>query len=197
METPHTDGQVIAYSAVEGAATTPLIYYINGIQTDGAGHARAAYVLSALTERVVHGVYNQTAGLGKIGLVRDLLQCLTDWGDGFLSKLAEASNGALNSAVNQVTGFVRRKFGMEPSQPVNVAGTFRKQIPVGLREAFLERYLDLNNRATAALFREMREHRGERMLLIAHSQGNLITADALWAMVIAYGEETVSEMRVY
>src|SRR5262245_35694628 len=120
MDKPRTDGQVIAYSAVLPSIDTPRIYYINGIQTDDMTPARSAYVLSALTERVVFGVYNATAGLGKVGLVRDLLQCVTDWGDGFMAKLAEASNGALSTAVNRVTSFVRGTFGMEEAAPINI-----------------------------------------------------------------------------
>src|SRR5262249_12423539 len=33
--------------------------------------------------------------------------------------------------------------------------------------------------------------------MVAHSQGNLITAEALWAMVMAYGEGSLANMLIY
>jgi hypothetical protein len=38
---------------------------------------------------------------------------------------------------------------------------------------------------------------GQKQVIIAHSQGNLITADALWAMVLAFGEDSLAAMQVY
>ena len=62
-------------------------------------HAKTATTLSLLTERVVHGVYNATAGKGA-GIILDLLQCGADWTDIFLSKLSEWGNIGVNRAIN-------------------------------------------------------------------------------------------------
>jgi hypothetical protein len=54
-----------------------------------------------------------------------------------------------------------------------------------------------NNRATHALFNQLEQNLGQRQWLIAHSQGNLIVADALWAISIAFGDEALADMRVF
>jgi|GEM_PF-3405694 len=193
---PVSNGQVIDYAAVVPSNSTPRIYYVNGIQTDGADHAKTAYTLSVLTEHVVHGVYNATAGKG-IGIIIDLLQCGADWVDVFLSKLAEIGNIGLSAAVDAVVSFVRGKQGLPPKDPASVADAIRQKIPQADRVAFIENCLRTYNRATASLFQQLRTHLGERQIIVAHSQGNLITADALWSMVIAFGEMSLSTMQVY
>jgi hypothetical protein len=196
MIIPSIDGQVLSYSAVVPPNPMPRIYYVNGIQTDAEGHARSATALSILTERVVNGVYNASAGKGA-GIVVDLLQCGADWADVFLSKLAEVGNSGLNRAINGVVGWVREKTGRAPADPVNAADAIRRRIPERHRVAFIERCVSMYNPATASLFRELRGNLGERQVIVAHSQGNLITADALWSMVIAYGEGSLANMQVY
>jgi hypothetical protein len=196
MNLPTTDGEVLAYQAVTPPGTTARIYYVNGIQTDAEGHAQTATALSILTEHVVQGVYNATAGKGA-GIVLDLLQCGADWADVFLSKLAELGNLGINRAVNGAIDFVRAKLGRPQADPVNVAGLIRDRVPERHRVAFIEGCVALYNKATASLFRELRTYRGDRQVIIAHSQGNLITADALWSMVLAYGETSLADMQVY
>ncbi len=196
IPTPKTDGQVSEYAAVLPPNSMPRIYYVNGIQTDGMGHAKTAYALSVLTEHVIYGVYNATAGKGA-GIVLDLLQCGADWMDIFLSKLAEIGNRGISGAVDAIVNFVRSKKGLPPRDPTSVADAIRQKVPEGLRVAFIERCVGLYNKATASLFQQLRTHVGQKQIIIAHSQGNLITADALWSMVIAYGELSLANMRVY
>ncbi|MCI0640767.1 MAG: hypothetical protein L0Y72_00220 [Gemmataceae bacterium] len=196
MNQPNTDGQVLQYAAVSPPVTLPRIYYVNGIQTEAQTHAQTATSLSILTERVVFGVYNQSAGKGA-GILVDLLQCGADWTDIFLSKLAELGNLGINHVINGVRDYVRGKLGQPPADPVNVAESIRKRIPERHRVAFIEGCVATYNKATAALFRELRTNVGHKQIIIAHSQGNLITADALWSIVIAYGEESLSNMQVY
>jgi hypothetical protein len=197
VDVPKSDGAVIAYRAVDPALATPRIYYVNGIQTDGPGHARAATVLSTLTEHVVYGVYNATGGLGPVGMVTDLLQCAFDWSDVFLSKLSEIGNLSVNKAVNGLAGYFRQKRGLAPPDPFNLAEEIRRRVPEQRRVEFIEWCVARYNRATASLFRQLYTHAGEKQLIVAHSQGNLITADALWSMVIAYGERSLERMQVY
>jgi hypothetical protein len=196
MNIPTSNGQVLEYQTVMPPNTVPRIYYVNGIQTDAETHAKTATALSLLTERVVHGVYNATAGIGA-GIAVDLLQCGADWGDIFLSKLAEIGNSRVNRVVNGVIRFVRDKLGSPQDDPVNVADLVRQRIPEQDRVALIEGCVSIYNKATASLFRELRTNLAQRQIIIAHSQGNLITADALWSMVIAYGEQSLANMQVY
>src|SRR5262245_17800740 len=121
---PTSDGEVNDFAAVLPPNAVPRIYYVNGIQTDGKGHAQTATALSVLTEHVVTGVYNATAGKGA-GIVLDLLQCGADWADVFLSKLAELGNSAVSRAVDSVVNFVRSKRGLPPREPTSVADAIR------------------------------------------------------------------------
>jgi len=175
----------------------PLLYYVNGIQTGSDDHIRSAEAMSQITERVVRGVYNATAGKGKVGMVLDLLQCADDWVDGFSSKLAEIGAGHVNGLINKTLNDVRKLFRRAPMDPVNVPGWIRSKIPERVRVALLEAHLKSYNLATASLFHELSTHRDRDLWIIAHSQGNLIAADALWAMVTAYGETSLTYLDVY
>ena len=193
---PTTNGQIMEYAAVLPPNAAPRIYYVNGIQTDGPGHAKTAYALSVLTEHVVYGVFNATAGIGA-GIIVDLLQCGADWMDIFLSKLAEIGNIGVSAAVDVIVNFVRSKQGLPPRDPVSVADAIRQKVPEAQRVAFIEGCLGTYNKATVSLFQQLRAHIGQKQMIVAHSQGNLITADALWSMVIAYGESSLADMQVY
>jgi hypothetical protein len=197
MIIPTTDGQVVRYQAVHAAPATPRVYYVNGIQTDGVTHAKTTTLLSILTERKVFGVYNATAGKGVAGMAEDLAQCLKDWGDSFGSKLAEMGNWAFNGVANRFLHFVNGQLGRPAANPVNLAGSIRERIPEGWRVYLIETWLGTHNAATASLFRQLRIHRGQFQFIVAHSQGNLITCAALWAMVFAFGEASLARLRVY
>jgi hypothetical protein len=193
---PETNGQVTEYAAVLPPNSVPRNYYVNGIQTDGETHAKTTFALSLLTEHVVNGVYNATAGKGA-GIVLDLLQCGADWTDIFLSKIAEIGNLGVSGAVDSVINYVRGRRGLAPKDPGSVADAIRQRIPQDKRIAFIERCLAMYNKATASLFRQLHANLDQQQMIIAHSQGNLITADALWSMVMAFGESSLASMRVY
>ena len=198
---PTFDGQVLKYAANPGYGDVPRVYFVNGIQTDATGHAAAAMELSQITERAVYGVFNATGGIGAKGMVQDLLQCGGDWLDSVSSQIAEWGNQGMNKIVNGVRDGVRSFFGSKPtgstSSPVNVAQEFRDRVPEKYRIAFLDKYLEQANKATASLFYQLRMNRGRTQHIVAHSQGNLVTCNAVWAMVIAYGEKSLSHVRVY
>lgn len=193
---PTKNGQLSEYTAVLPPNSAPRIYYVNGIQTNGQDHAKTAYALSILTEHTVYGVFNATAGKGA-GIILDLLQCGADWTDILLSKIAEIGNIGVSAAVDAIVNLVRGKQGVHTRDPGSVADAIRQKIPQDTRVAFIERCLGTYNRATASLFRQLLTHLGQKQIIIAHSQGNLITADALWSMVIAFGENSLANLRVY
>jgi hypothetical protein len=192
MNAPTFDGQVMTFQEAQPARCAARIYFVNGVRTDGATHARTARLISTLTEHVVHGVYNATNGT-----VVDFLQCLKDWADSVSAKLLEKFNGHVNQQAGELWNSLRRSAGLPTSDPVNVAAAIRKRIPQPVRVAVLEWYLSRVNRATASLFRQLWTHRAQRQFIVAHSQGNLITANALWSMVIAFGEASLSNMEVF
>jgi hypothetical protein len=212
---PKFDGELRLYRAPECRhPNVPRIYYVNGINTSADEHAAAAVALSKITERGVYGVYNQSAGAGtKLGMAEDLLQCVADWASSATSKMMEWGNLAVNAAVNTARDvasglgkFVRYHFGNgeavkdqsdSSKEHFNAAEVFRRTIPEETRVSLMERKLSVYNKATASLFRQLRRHRSGRQFIVAHSQGNLITCDALWAMVIVFGEDSLGKMKVY
>ena len=196
MKVPMSDGEVTAYQEEGGFSATPRIYYVNGIQTTGSSHATTARVLSILTEHTIIGVYNKTAGM-VVGLPGDLLHCLADWADGVKGKLMEKADPILNSALNGVKGFFHKRLGIGGGDPIDLAHSLRGMVPPHVRVALIENYLATSNRATASLFAELSRNLGGPQWIVAHSQGNLITANALWAMVIAHGESSLENMKVY
>lgn len=196
---PAADGHVTTYSAMSTFATSPRILYVNGIQTSGQAHADTVKNLSIVTERQVIGIFNQSTGVGQVkGFAGDLFQCLTDWGSIAGTKLVELTNLGLNTILTGARDFVKKKLGMTPSSdPVNLAGAVREAIPESSRLKIVEARLKVFNKATASLFSELKNFRNQKQLIVAHSQGNLIVSDALWAMVIVYGEDSLAHMQVY
>jgi hypothetical protein len=210
---PKADGEVNTYVLAGLTADDPIIYYVNGIQTGGKEHAETAATLAMIAERPVVGVYNASGGAGTPkGFAIDLAQCLGDWASSTGNKLLEWGNLGVNKVVDAVRDgahhagqFAKHPFGgggpkpPPPSQtdPFNAADHVRKLVAEDKRVKLIEWKLEKYNRATASLFRQLREHKGRRQWVVAHSQGNLVTCDALWAMVLAYGEESLGNMKVY
>ncbi len=194
MSAPSNDGQVQVYRDPAVRHELPRILYINGIQTTGESHELTALVLSQVTQRPVTGIYNRTAGQGKVkGFVFDFLQCGGDWVNSFGSQVGEFGFDAVNSAINHV----RKLTGGSGGNPADVGKSLRAKVPRDKLVRFLEGYLGTTNKASAALFSELNVHLGSRQLIVAHSQGNLVTASALWALQTAHGDSAFSQLQVY
>lgn len=223
MTTPSSDGQILRYLAGPDRGPDPRIYYVNGIRVMPDGHAKEATMLSFHAERTVYGVYNMTgkeqvrrlgadgkiAVLQEVGSIVDLLQCGTDWLTSFTSQLAESGTGLLNKGqtairdgTSNVIGFVNDKTGANlrvPSKenPVDVAAKIRSKLSPLQREKLVKMMAALTNPAAVMLFEALNTHKSERQWIVAHSQGNLVAADALWMLSIAHGDETLSNIRVF
>lgn len=166
---PSGDGELNVYNLTQSVAFVPKIYYVNGIRVLGRDHAITASLLSLLTERPIHGIYNRTAG-SISGLVFDLAQSGLDY---LQNAGARAGSKGLtpnrNYSDQEIEGVIR--------------DVFRKSI--------------VWNQATATLFRNLVRGRKSPQIVIAHSQGNLITSNALFLMERVLGSGSLSNVRVY
>ena len=203
MPIPSFDGQVLRFDPPAAAvANVPRIYYVNGIRTSAEQHAKTAEMMAMITQRPVYGVYN----LSQLGGAVDFAQCIADWLSNTGGKVTELAAVGANKVVSGVANAaqtswheIKKFFGSDDPAPVPVnalAGKL-KLVPEPIRVALIEARLGLYNKATLGLYKELRAHRGEAQTIIAHSQGNLITSDALWAMVFSYGESSLGNMQVY
>jgi hypothetical protein len=221
MPSPTADGQLLVYPptlsfdallAGAGGNVPPgpprlqdphRIYYVNGIQTDPPAHVRAAELVASIAERPVHGVFNASGGLGLPGsFAVDLAQCFADWSSSFAAKVTEYAGLAVSAPVNagrQLGHALRRLFDPHAPAPhtVNLLVDAHRLIPEAVRVRLVEGKLGLYNRATQTLYRELRGLGGRPAMVVAHSQGNLITCDALWAMVYTYGEQSLDKLQIY
>jgi hypothetical protein len=192
---PQANGTVTPYSAVIRVKlkTEPRIYYVNGMQTDGKTHAHTSYALSALTNRVVYGVFNATWSKTIPGFGVDFVQCISDWAFGVTSKLIELRDVTLIGIAKRIREWLSNRPSKEADQLI--ARAIEGLSPVQ-RWQFCETMFFFN-RATRALYKELSGNIGPEQIIIAHSQGNLITANALWAITIMHGGQLLDSMRVY
>lgn len=193
MSAPTYDGQVAVYQDTGVANATPRIIYVNGIQTTGDTHASTALALSQITQRSVIGVYNRTAGSDAKGWMFDFLQCGSDWVNGFSNQVGEFGFDAVNAAVNKVRSWTGRSTGT----PSDAGQALRDKLSQPKLVDFLRKYLAATNEASASLFLQLHNHVSQRQLIVAHSQGNLVTASALWALQVVHGSRGFSGIQVY
>lgn len=201
---PTRDGEVNAYRAFDRVDSDPRFYYVNGMLTRGIQHALDAMELSRITERVVYGVYNATysSALGNyVGGFGDFLQCVDDWMQIFLAKVAEYGALSIGRAVDAVTDWFRRRLGTAPesatADPNRGVEDVQRRVPMQSQRLALARGWLARNPAALSLFEQLRAHLNERQWIVAHSQGNLITSNALWGIVLVYGQDALQRMEVF
>ena len=167
---PTSDGQVNLYNLAGSSMFTPRIYFVNGIRVVPRDHAVTAAYLSLLIERPLVGVYNATAGL-RLGSLGDLLQCVLDYTQNAGARLGSHSN-------------------------LNKPAKISEDKMSDFLDSVDRRYV-VWNKATLSLFKELIKHRHQQQLIIAHSQGNLITSNALFVMEDVLGSAGLQKVRVY
>ncbi|MDX2037019.1 MAG: hypothetical protein SFX72_10235 [Isosphaeraceae bacterium] len=167
---PSDDGAVNEYNLANSAVRVPRVCFVNGIRVAGIEHAMSASYLSLLIERPVHGIYNKTAGKNAGSLV-DLAQCGLDY---------------LQNATARLTS--RRHAKQSVTIPT-------ERIPAFLDE--VESRSVIWNRATVALLRQVVTHIERDQYIVAHSQGNLITSNALFILEELLGAKSLERIRVY
>lgn len=197
---PQADGELNLYHATTPFQSTPRIFYVNGVRTTPDTHARTAMCVSYITERLVHGVYNQTDGVGFPECLGDFAQCLSDWQYGFASKVGEIAAGAFDRVSDTLQSLTRKALRLPPPSPEEasrIGETLRRKVSSDRIVAGLDLLFERDNRATLALFRALRARLDEQQIIVAHSQGNLVTASACWALVTAFGEKALDKVVVY
>ncbi|MEL7497432.1 MAG: hypothetical protein AAFN77_07455 [Planctomycetota bacterium] len=162
---PSNDGELNEYDLTKSATTDPRIHYVNGIQTDGRGHARTAALLSLLTERPIWGVYNKTSGM-----LMDLGQCALDY----------IQNAGARASKSKLT----------PDRNISY-----QDIPALVDKVVKGSFVW--NKATVALFKSLMLNIRSRQMIVAHSQGNLLTSNALFVVERVLGSQALSNIRVY
>lgn len=166
---PHDDGEVNVYNLGNAGSSTARVYFVNGIRVSGRDHAVTAGLLSLLIESPVLGVYNRTAGAIS-GLVFDVAQCVLDYTQNATARFSS-----------------RRNLERPPVPDAEVPELLRK----------VKQNSVVWNTATVRLFEELVLHRHMPQMVVAHSQGNLITSNALFVLEDMLGASALRNIRVY
>ncbi|MFT4150091.1 MAG: hypothetical protein QM656_07820 [Paracoccaceae bacterium] len=175
---PAGDGDVNLYVAQE-VANKPWfdhnrrVIFVNGMRTSPDTHARNARALSLVQSCPVIGVYNQTDGFWP-----DVGQCIRDKQD-----IREKPNPA---------GFDGWK------QQIDTAYEAERQRDPALQKIqFVATYIK-RNLATTKLYYLLasRIAKGIETSITCHSQGSLITSNALTAIALAMGKESLERVDV-
>jgi hypothetical protein len=167
---PSLDGEISLFNLSNSTVCTPKIYFVNGVRVIPREHSVTASCLSLLVERPIWGVYNSTGGV-RLGSIVDFLECLQDYSGNVAGRLSWPSN--------------RLKPRLVPEHKIGLFLSVFDLIPI------------VSNKATKKLFISLVENRHSRQMIIAHSQGNLITSNALFLMEAVLGSDALNDVRVY
>ena len=174
---PSSDGEVNLYESPELRDKryfdrSRRVIFVNGMANSSADHRKSAHVLSTLQACPVIGVYNQTDGFWP-----DLGQCLAD-------KITLVGVQAVPATFAGWAQLCEQGFQAA-----------RKSEPGLTKGAYVERLIG-SNPATASLYRVARSADFRTLPIFAHSQGNLITSNALTAVALADGPAAVQNRQV-
>jgi hypothetical protein len=194
---PVKDGDVLQYSPPQSPPKGGNVkfYYVNGIRTSPEAHRDIATLIAGVVETTVTGVYNQSDGF-----VGDLSQCLGDWIGIVRGQVGEQGfwrDRLTQSAIDKLASF-------------NIHAAWGKDYLHAMRDAFVApseiapRHTDLadirkslkRNEASLSLFDELSKDLHQPQIVVAHSQGNLITSFTLWAMQAVYGSKGLERIQV-
>jgi hypothetical protein len=178
---PGADGDLTLYETHEFKdrdfyARTRKAVFVNGMDNNPEQHRKAATLLSTLLRCPVYGLFNATDGVGA-----DFVQCVNDKSSFLGRSVASGANFALLIAAVDALHEEAKALGY---------GTSRHEV--------VEWLLD-GNRATLELFRQLRTGvaKDKKIPIYAHSQGNLITSNALAALALADGLHAIMGREVH
>lgn len=178
---PTVDGDINLYISPEGQAHSWFdmrrrVIFVNGMMNSPEDHASSARALSLLQACPVVGIYNKSDGFWP-----DLGQCISD-----KVTLVDVQAGLLTD----FGGWV---------QVVDAAYAVALKLNPGTSRLDFVGSLIASNAATYSVFRYVATlGQGERAALkiYCHSQGNLVTSNALTAVALALGPEAVKGIEV-
>ncbi|MFC3568666.1 hypothetical protein [Paracoccus simplex] len=178
--TPSADGAVTRFVSPEVQnkswfnPTKPVIF-VNGMMNTGADHRASAEALSLMLGCPVIGVYNR-----KDGFWADLFQCITD-----KARLTQVQTSNLNHNTNWIAFFDQ------------VWQKSREKRPMLSKEDFAHEML-AGNPAAQSLFALLIGQPGGMLgtPVYCHSQGNLVTSNALSAVTLVKGVDSVRGLEV-
>lgn len=146
------------------------VIFINGMQGNPEKHRMQALATSAVTGGSVWGIYNAGNTKGSQSMLADLQHCVNLK---TTSSLRREISVGIDRVIEKVTG------------------------ANGVAEQNLREFLQKDDPASAALFDCLCLPRFRNARICAHSQGNIITSNALNALIALKGKTAVAEMRVY
>ncbi len=192
------DGDVVRFTHCSSSSADPDILFVNGMRVDPSSFATSGVTLACITGKSVKGIYNHSAintNGSVLGSVIDALQCVDDWIRAIQNQLREDIGQAIRQALQQVNElYEAKRFSFHTENNANLfLQMMRPEVAVLLWEFFLIE----KNAATFSLFKVLAKNLGSTQRIVAHSQGNLITANALWAIQAAYGASALSHIHVY
>lgn len=174
---PSSDGDINEYISPEAAAkswfeTQRRVIFVNGMANSPDNHKSSAIALSLLQGRPVIGVYNLASGF-----MGDIWQCLSD-----KMKMVRVQSGNFDEWSARVEAEYQEARNKRPDLD---------------KEGFLGEAL-AGNKATLALYK-LFLNLGPALKttpIFCHSQGNLITSNALTALALARGAAAISGVKV-
>ncbi len=205
---PQEDGAVTQYTCpdiIGKAWYNPArsVIFVNGMMNTGTDHANSARALSKMIGTRVYGVYNM-----KSGFFADLWQCVTDKvkfasaqrPDQRVLAHASPANVAIASQIGAGALVLppRSDFGRW-SQIVDTMYQMEVSKTPGLSKDHFVYSLLGENRATRALYALLLGNPGGMLgtPIHAHSQGNLITSNALTGVALARGLGAIRGIEVH
>jgi len=175
---PNGDGDINRYVSCEGSEQSWFnrsreVVFVNGMANSPTNHKESALGLSLLQGCPVVGIYNKADGFWS-----DLGQCLRDKG-----VLVPVQAGDFNAWDKAFTA------AFEVAKAAHLTHS---------KIEFMETFVS-GNKATASLFRYVATLTGpqrSKLKIFCHSQGNLITSNALTAVALACGKSAIQGMEV-
>lgn len=168
---PFSDGAITMYESPEIRGKrwfdkSKRIIFVNGMANSPGDHKKSAELLSTVQACPVLGVYNKTGGT-----LKDLIQCLTD------------KFTFTNNSNTFTTDFKKLKGGFDKYMNSNKTGLSRLDV--------IAKLIGPYNKCTVSLLYLLKDNRFRNLTIFAHSQGNLITSNALTAVALVYGLSTI------
>lgn len=174
---PGRDGDLNEYTSAEAAAQSWFnsgrrVIFVNGMANSPDNHKSSAIALSLLQGCPVVGVYNKASGFAG-----DIWQCLTD-----KLKLVRVQSGNFDAWAVEVEA----EYQAERANRTGLS-----------KDDFVGELID-GNPATLSLYRYLLSLGPALRLapIYSHSQGNLITSNALTALALAKGKSVLTGVEV-